>query len=179
MRQRQQSTTTYPIPFFLAQATDHLTGLTGQTPSVTISKNGGAFGPAAGAVSEVGNGWYVLAGNATDRATLGALLIHAEAAGADDYDMDYYIVRYDPFQTAGTRPNTYTVYESDGVTPMAGCEVWATSDITGAIEIANRGLTNDAGQHIFYFDLPAGSTVYIWRRKSGKTFTNPDTEVVA
>ena len=179
MRARQQSTTTYPIPFFMAQTTDHLTGLTGLTPTVTISKNGGAFAAAGGAVSEIGNGWYALAGDADDRDTLGSLILHAEAAGADDYDMDYYIVRYDPFQTAGTRANTYTIYESDGVTPMAGCEVWATSDLAGLYEIANRGLTDDLGQHIFYFDLPVGTSVYIWRRKALKTFTNPDTEAVA
>lgn len=179
MRQRQQSTTTYPIPFFMAQSTDHLTGLTGLTPTVTISKNGGVFGSAEGAVSEIGNGWYALAGNADDRDTLGSLLIHAEAAGADDYDMDYYIVRFDPFQTAGTRTNVYTVYDVDGVAPLEGCEVWATSDLAGLYEIANRGLSDDAGQHTFYFDLVAGTSVYIWRRKSGYTFTNPDTEVVA
>lgn len=80
---------------------------------------------------------------------------------------------------AGSRANTYTVYESDGITPMAGCEVWATSDDAGAHEISNRGLTTDAGKHVFYFDLAAGTTVYIWRRKSGKSFTNPDAEVVA
>ena len=78
----------------------------------------------------------------------------------------------------GATGKTYTVYESDGVTPMAGCMVWATSDLAGASEIANRGLTDDLGHHIFYFDVPAGTTVYLWRRKSGKSFTNPDIEVV-
>ena len=78
----------------------------------------------------------------------------------------------------GAIAKTYTVYESDGVTKMASCLVWATSDLAGANEIANRGLTDDLGQHIFYFDVPAGTTVYLWRRKSGKAFTNPDSEVV-
>jgi hypothetical protein len=78
----------------------------------------------------------------------------------------------------GATAEIYTVYESDGVTPMAGCLVWATSDAAGAHEIANRGITDDLGQHTFYFDLAAGTTVYIWRRKSLKTFVNPDTEVV-
>lgn len=78
----------------------------------------------------------------------------------------------------GATAKTYTVYEADGVTPIVSCEVWATSDLAGATEIGNRGLTNDLGQHIFYFDLPAGATVYIWRRKALYTFTNPDAEVV-
>lgn len=78
--------------------------------------------------------------------------------------------------TVGATAKTYTV--TDGAVPIEACEVWATSDLAGATEIANRGLTNDLGQHIFYFDVPEGTTVYIWRRKSGYTFTNPDTEVV-
>jgi len=78
--------------------------------------------------------------------------------------------------TVGATEKTYTV--TVGGVALEACEVWATSDLAGATEIANRGLTNDLGQHIFYFDVPEGTTVYIWRRKSGYTFTNPDTEVV-
>jgi hypothetical protein len=78
----------------------------------------------------------------------------------------------------GTTAKTYTVYEPDGTTPMSACEVWATSDLAGTLEIANRGYTDDLGQHTFYFNVPVGTTVYIWSRKAGKSFTNPDSEVV-
>ena len=37
-------------------------------------------------MSEIGNGWYALAGNATDRNTAGDLLVHATATGADPAD---------------------------------------------------------------------------------------------
>lgn len=94
---RKQSTTDYPIIFWMADSTDHVTGKTGLTPTVTISKNGGAFGAASGAVSEIANGWYSLAGNATDRNTLGSLAINAAATGADDADLLCQIVSYDPF----------------------------------------------------------------------------------
>jgi len=97
MKARQQSTTTYPIPFLMVLTSDHLTGATGLSPTVTISKNGGAFASPAGAVTELGNGWYLLAGNATDRSTLGELLLHAEAATADPVDERYEIVSWDPF----------------------------------------------------------------------------------
>src|SRR6185369_4823511 len=99
MKARQLSTTARPITFLMVDSSDHLTGKTGLSPIVTLSKNGGSFGAAAGAVTEVGNGWYALAGNATDRNTLGDLVIHATAATADDTDDRYEIVAFDPFDS--------------------------------------------------------------------------------
>lgn len=97
MKARKQSTTSYPIPFLLTLASDHISPATGLTPTVTIAKNGAAFGAPAGAVTEIGNGWYQLAGNATDRNTVGELLIHATGGGADPADERYLIVPFDPF----------------------------------------------------------------------------------
>ena len=97
MRDRQQNSTSYPMPFFMVYSTDHQTGKPGLSPAVTISKNGAGFGAPSGAVSEIGNGWYSLAGNATDRATLGSLIIHASATGADTTDTQFRIVPWDPY----------------------------------------------------------------------------------
>lgn len=97
MKARLQSSTLYPIMFLLVDSTDHVTGKTGLTPTVTISKNGAAFASPAGAVTELGSGWYALAGNATDRATLGDLIIHATGTGADPVDDRYVIVAFNPF----------------------------------------------------------------------------------
>ena len=97
MKARKQSSTSYPILFLMVDSTDHVTGKTGLTPTVTISKNGGAFASPAGAVTELSSGWYAIAGNATDRNTVGELLIHATATGADPLDDRYLIVPFDPF----------------------------------------------------------------------------------
>jgi len=97
MKLRQQSTATYPIPFLMVSSSDHVSPVTGITPVVTISKNGAAFASPSGAVSEVGSGWYILAGNATDRNTIGELLIHATGTGADPTDERYLVVPFDPF----------------------------------------------------------------------------------
>jgi hypothetical protein len=94
---RQQSTTNYPIIFLMVDSTDHVSPKTGLTPTVTLSKDGGAFAAAAGAVTEISNGRYALAGNAADRNTLGTLSLHATATGADPVDMDFMIVAFDPF----------------------------------------------------------------------------------
>lgn len=99
---RQISTTSYPITFFMALASDHITGAAGLTPVVTLSKNGGAFAAASGAVSGLGGGWYALAGNATDRNTLGTLAIHAVAATADNCDKLVLVVNFNPFTAVAT-----------------------------------------------------------------------------
>lgn len=91
-----QSTTTQPIEFFMVDSADHVTGKTGLAPTVTISKNGGAFASPAGAVTEIGNGWYKVAGNATDNATLGPLLLYATATGADPATDLFPVVAYSP-----------------------------------------------------------------------------------
>lgn len=97
MKERQQSTTTHPMPFLLVSSTDHITPVTGATVTVTISKDGGSFGAAVGAAAEIGSGWYKLAGDTTDRATLGTFLLHATAAGADPADDRYDIVPWNPY----------------------------------------------------------------------------------
>src|SRR5215472_13067128 len=83
----QQSTANDPLFFFLVLASDHISPATGLTPTVTLSKNGAAFASPAGAVTEIANGWYQVAGNATDTNTLGDLLLHASVATADNCDL--------------------------------------------------------------------------------------------
>ena len=106
MRERKQFTTENPIPFFMADSSDHLTGVEGLSPIVTISKNGNQFDSAIGSIIEIGKGWYALEGNIDDRDALGSYLIHAEANNADKFDIDYEIVFYDPFNIQGS--STYT-----------------------------------------------------------------------
>lgn len=82
--------------FLMIDESDHFTGLTGLTPTVTLSKAGGTFAAPSGSVSEVGNGWYKVAGNATDTNTLGPLVLHASASGADPVDAIFEVVAFDP-----------------------------------------------------------------------------------
>ncbi len=96
---RKQSDSTYPMMFLMVDSTDHVTGKTGLSPTVTISKNGASFASPSGAVAEVGNGLYKVAGNATDSNTVGELWIHATATGADPTDTAYTVVPYDPFDS--------------------------------------------------------------------------------
>jgi len=74
----------------------------------------------------------------------------------------------------GATPKTYTITD-DNNNPIEGVSVWVTTDVSGNNIIAS-GTTDSNGQVIFY--LTSGDTVYIWSRKDGYTFTNPDVEVV-
>lgn len=95
----QQGQTAQPLVFLLIEDTDHLTGLTGQTPTVALSKSGEAFAAPAGAITEIGDGWYQVAGNATDANTLGPLILHASATGSDPLDMLFGVVAYNPLSS--------------------------------------------------------------------------------
>ncbi len=85
-----------PLLFLMVDSGDHVTGKTGLSPSVAIGKNGGAFAAPSGVVSEIGAGWYRVAGDAGDTDTLGPLLLHATAAGADPCDERFEVVAFDP-----------------------------------------------------------------------------------
>jgi hypothetical protein len=76
---------------------------TGLVPVVTISKAGGAFGAAAGVVSELSGGWYKIVFTAADLNTLGALGIHVAVATADTINEVAQVQALDPY-TATVNP---------------------------------------------------------------------------
>lgn len=90
--QIKQNSSTLALVFFMKDSTDHVSGKTGLSPTVTLSKNGGAFASPSGAVSEIANGFYKVAPNATDSNTLGILALTATATGADRAAMAFEIV---------------------------------------------------------------------------------------
>lgn len=81
-----KQSTTYTRAFLLVESADHITGLTGATATVNLSKAGGAFAAAGGTVTEIANGWYKIALTTTDTGTLGDLAFHITATSADPTD---------------------------------------------------------------------------------------------
>lgn len=71
---------------FMRATSDHLTGKTGLTLTITASKNGGAFASITPTVTERGNGWYSLALTTSHTDTLGDLALHITGADADPTD---------------------------------------------------------------------------------------------
>ena len=70
---------------------------------------------------------------------------------------------------------TYTLTYPDGLRPITGANIWISKDPTGQ-QIMASALTNHEGK--VRFILPVGE-IFVWRRKSGFRFGNPDKEVVA
>jgi hypothetical protein len=81
-----KQSTTYSRMFKMISSTDHLSLKTGASPVVNLSKAGAAFGAAAGAVTEIANGWYKVALTTADTNTVGDLAFYITGTSADDTD---------------------------------------------------------------------------------------------
>lgn len=86
MRKAKQSTAKN-VMVLMVDSTDHITGKTGLTLTITASKDGGAFASISPTVTERGNGWYSVALTASHTDTLGDLALHITGAAADPADM--------------------------------------------------------------------------------------------
>jgi hypothetical protein len=163
----KQSQTARHLFFLMVDSTDHITGKTGLSPTVTLSKNGAAFGAPSGAVTELASGWYKLAGNATDSNTLGPLLLHATGAAADPCDAIFEVVAYDPDDVvrfgltalpnaaAGANGGLPTVDANDAVKVQSGTGANQISLASGLVTV---GTNNDKTG----YTLSAAGVQAIW-----------------
>jgi len=108
-------------------------------------------------------------------------VIFSDAAGAEWCDLLVNIQtatnQIDDLTTlgAGAITWTYTLTDEDTGNPIDGAEIWVSTDSAGANVIAS-GTTDSSGVATFYLDA---GTVYVWRKKAGYNFTNPDEETVS
>lgn len=86
MRLLKQSTA-YNLNVFMADSSDHITGKTGLTLTITASKDGAAFASVSPTVTELSSGWYKLALTSSHTDTVGDLALHITSTGADATDM--------------------------------------------------------------------------------------------
>jgi len=163
----KQSQTAQPLEFLMVDSTDHVTAKTGLTPTVTLSKNGGAFASPAGAVTEIGNGWYKVAGNATDANTLGPLLLHATGTGADPADGRFDVVAYDPQDAAALGLSRVDAAISTRSTYAGG----AVASVTAAVTV---GTNNDKTGYA----LTAGERTAIANEVEAQIIDDTDSERV-
>jgi len=69
----------------------------------------------------------------------------------------------------------YIVTDADNGLPLNEVDVWVTSDAVG-LDVLASGQTGQNGTVTFMLDA---GTVYVWSRKAGWNFSNPDEEVVS
>ena len=126
------------IPFILLSTTDG-SPITGATPSVTISKDGGAFTAATNSPSEIGNGYYYI--NLTDAETTVTynVVIRATATGAQPT-----AVVWEPEQAI---PNVPTA--ADNATAVWGAQdKVVTIDSTQAATLATAAALATVGDNV-------------------------------
>lgn len=121
-----KQSTAYTRMFLMVQTADHLSGLTGASPTVNVSKAGGAFGAAGGTVTEVANGFYKIALTTTDINTLGDLAYHITATSGDATDFVDQV-------TAQILGDTLTA----NTTQLAGQTVTAAAGVTFPTSVAS------------------------------------------
>lgn len=133
LRERQVSTTAHPTCFKMVDSADSKTGKTGLTVTCTVLKNGtGSFGSLSGSIAEISSGWYCLAGNATDRNTVGPIGYHCTASGADANDFDGDIVTYDPYLYPDTSSTIAAVTTATTCTTASTCSAIGSGGITSS-----------------------------------------------
>ena len=171
-----------------------ITSIDHATTGIKLSKNGGALIIRNQAVTPStydAHGCFLVTLDTTDTNTLGRLrVIHTEPATYLAVWQDFMVVTANTWdslfgtdyldvaviqQGGGAIKWTYTLTDADTGAPIDGAEVWVTSDSAGLYVIAS-GTTDDDGVVTFYLDA---GTVYVWRKKAGYNFTNPDQETVS
>lgn len=147
------------ILVFMADSTDHVTGKTGLTLTITAGKAGAAFASITPTVTERGNGWYTLGLTASHTDTLGDLAFHITGSGADPSDFVCQVVAFDFGDAAGLGLSRLDAAVSSRATaadvPTAAAnadQVWdeilsghAVSGSTGAALSAIKAKTDTIG----------------------------------
>lgn len=132
----------------------------------------GGIGSPSGEAIHKGNGYheYALTQSESDHSHVAFTFV---GSGAVPTTVQVFPVV--PPAGAGAVTWTYTLTNSENGNPIAGADVWVTSDLAGT-DILASGVTNASGVVTFYLDV---GTVYVWRQLAGFNFTNPDQETVS
>jgi hypothetical protein len=94
---------------YMVDSSDHVTGKTGLTLTITASKDGAAFSSISPTVTELSNGWYKIALTTTHTNTLGELALHITSSGADPTDSLDQVVAFDPGVALATQSSVDTI----------------------------------------------------------------------
>lgn len=125
-----KANTAVNLAVLMTDSSDHVTGKTGLTLTITLSKDAGAFASITPTVTELASGWYKLALTTSHTDTLGDLALHITATGADPCDLLCRVVAVDHADaaafglsrldaTVGSR-STYAGTDTAGTTTLLG-----------------------------------------------------------
>jgi len=166
------------IKFVLVDAAYNEVAGLGVAWTIEISKVGGAFNPGAGTKLETSDGWYEYQLTAGECDTIGPLAVIITHAAIIQQNLEYVVEQ----RNAGCIAYTYTVTDSVTLLPIAGVEVWFTTDIAGS-NVVFYGVTDAFGvARNAMGNLPCldAGTYYAFKQRVGYSDDdNPDVETVS
>ena len=116
------------VLIFMASSTDHISGATGLTLTITASKAAGALASITPTVTERSDGWYKLALTATHTDTLGDFALHITSAGADPTDVMMQVVAYDPSSAPISVTATSPIVAAGSITDIVPGDDYFSAD---------------------------------------------------
>lgn len=137
---------------FMTDSTDHVTGKTSLTLTITASKNGAAFASISPTVTERGNGWYALALTSSHTDTLGDIALHVTATGADPTDVVWQVIAGLPGESVTIQTGTGTgqLNISSGVVEsnLKQIDGLATNGNNATLKLKQLSIINSSGSAI-------------------------------
>lgn len=121
----------------MTSSTDHISGVDGLAVSMSLSKNGGTFSLIASPdIIGVGYGWYSINLDSSNTDTLGDLVIHLTATGADPSDILMSVVEYTTDDVALMVNELHTI---QGLKSSSPSTTTPTTWVAGGISISISG----------------------------------------
>jgi hypothetical protein len=127
------------IPFVLVDASGVEVAGLGNAFTVTVSKNGGAFGASAGAKAELAGGWYLYTATTGECNTAGPLALKITGAGAAQQNL-VYRVAVEPLKPS-VAGRTLAV-DAEGI-------AWGNVKLFNSNEIGEDRLINTSDNELF------------------------------
>lgn len=121
---------------FMTDTTDHVSGKTGLTLTVTASKDGAAFAGISPGVGDLGSGWYVMTLTTVHTNTLGDLALHITAAATDPTDLLDQVISFLPGENDSTMTAAFTT-----LTAAATLHTSGLSTLTAASTVITANIT--------------------------------------
>ena len=158
-----KQSTAYTRLFVMVASSDHITGATGTTPIVALSKAGAILTTAGGTVTEVtgGLGWYKIALTTGDTGTIGDLAFHCVATSSDPTDFVDQVNPGDVNITSNIRQNVasagfmFVMTDATAHTPKTGLSITATRSIDGGSFASCANSATEVANGTYVIDLAA------------------------
>lgn len=149
-----QQGSAYTATFVMVRSTDHITPLEDATPVVQLSSAGAPFVVGLGTVSEIGNGWYSYELSQNDTASIGELVFHCTAVGADDTDFNYQVVAALPLMAPPPPTAAFLLISSeDHISPVIGASSIVSLSKAGGPFIVGLGAIIEVGNGWYSYAL--------------------------